>query len=416
MLPTNLPATWKRSSVGNGRMTSAAHRGVLSDVPAGCECPVTEPPSNEVTSVGRALSGSTALLSAALVLATAVPVGAQDTMSMDELVAAAQAEGTLTTIALPHDWCNYGAVIDGFKAKYGIAVNELAPDAGSGDEIEAIKANKDNPGPQAPDVVDVGLAFGPTSVEEGLFAPYKVSTWDTIPESIKDADGHWYGDYYGVLAFETNLAVQPNPPSDWADLLKPEYAGQVALPGDPRVSNQAIQAVFAAGAANGGSVDDAAPGLAFWKQVVDAGNFVPVIANPGTIDQGATPITIRWSYNALAHRDAAAGNPEIDVRIPASGPWAGVYIQAISAYAPHPNAAKLWMEYLYSDEGQLHWLDGYCYPARFEDLKARGVIPEETLAKLPDATGAVFPTLDQLNAAASTITEGWDTAVGVNVE
>ena len=69
----------------------------------------------------------------------------------------------LTTIALPHDWCNYGEVIDGFKAKYGIKVNELNPDAGSGDEIEAIKANKDNKGPQAPDVIDVGLSFGPSA-------------------------------------------------------------------------------------------------------------------------------------------------------------------------------------------------------------------------------------------------------------
>ena len=93
---------------------------------------------------------------------------------MDALIAAAKAEGTLTTIALPHDWCNYGEVIEGFKAKYGIEVNELNPDAGSGDEIEAIKANKDNPGPQAPDVIDVGLAFGPQAKAEGLIQPYKV--------------------------------------------------------------------------------------------------------------------------------------------------------------------------------------------------------------------------------------------------
>src|SRR5690242_13489120 len=58
---------------------------------------------------------------------------------MADLVAAAKAEGTLTTIALPHDWCNYGEAIETFKSKYGIEVNELNPDAGSGDEIEAIK-------------------------------------------------------------------------------------------------------------------------------------------------------------------------------------------------------------------------------------------------------------------------------------
>ena len=90
--------------------------------------------------------------------------------AMDDLVAAAKAEGELTTIALPHDWCGYGGVIDGFKAKYGLKINELNPDAGSGDEIEAIKANKDNKGPQAPDVIDVGLSFGPSSKAEGLIA------------------------------------------------------------------------------------------------------------------------------------------------------------------------------------------------------------------------------------------------------
>ncbi len=134
-----------------------------------------------------------------------------------------------------------------FKAKYGIQLNELNPDAGSGDEVEAIKANKGNKGPQAPDVIDVGLSFGPTAKAENLLQPYKVSTWDTIPAEAKDADGHWYGDYYGVLAFQVNTDIVKNVPKDWADLLKPEYANSVALAGDPRTSNQAIQAVYAAG-------------------------------------------------------------------------------------------------------------------------------------------------------------------------
>ncbi len=359
-------------------------------------------------------SGLVHLAVAGAIFVASVPALAQDAPA--DLVAAAQEEGTLTTIALPHSWCNYAGVIDGFKAKYGLEVNELDPDAGSADELEAIRANIGNPGPQAPDVIDVGLSFGPMAKEEGLIEPYKVSTWDTIPDAAKDADGYWYGDYYGVMAFETNLAVQPEPPSDWADLLDPKYASQVALAGDPRASNEAIQSVWASGLANGGSLDDATPGLDFWKQVVDAGNFVPVIANSATIGAGETPVTVEWSYLALANRDQAAGNPEIDVRVPASGPFAGVYVQAISAHAPHPNAAQLWMEYLYSDEGQNLWLEGYCYPIRFEDMKARGVIPEEQLAKLPDVEGAIFPSLEQANAAAAVITEGWDEVVGADVQ
>jgi putative spermidine/putrescine transport system substrate-binding protein len=336
---------------------------------------------------------------------------------MADLIAAAQGEGKLTTIALPHDWCNYGEVIETFKTKYGLEVNELDPNAGSGDEVEAIKANKDNPGDQAPDVIDVGLAFGPTSKDEGILEPYKVATWDSIPDEAKDADGAWYGDYYGVLSFEVNTAVVANVPQDWSDLLKPEYKGQVALAGDPRTSNQAIQAVHAASLANGGSLDDAAPGLEFFKQLNDAGNFVPIIATAATVAAGETPITIRWTYNALANRDAtaASGGPAIEVVVPKSGRFAGVYVQAISAYAPHPNAAKLWMEFLYSDEGQNIWLKGYCHPIRYPDLVARDAVPADQLAKLPDVEGAVFPTIAQLDTAKTLITGQWDTVVGANV-
>ena len=56
------------------------------------------------------------------------------------LYEAAKAEGQLTVIALPATWCAYGEAIAGFKAKYPeITVNELNPDAGSADEIEAIR-------------------------------------------------------------------------------------------------------------------------------------------------------------------------------------------------------------------------------------------------------------------------------------
>lgn len=338
--------------------------------------------------------------------------------NLDALIKAAQEEGSLTTIALPHDWCNYGEMLSSFSEKYGITINELDPNAGSGDELEAIRANKDNKGPQAPDVIDVGFAFGPQAQAEGLVQPYKVATWDTIPAELKDPDGNWYGDYYGVLAFQVNTDAVTNVPQDWADLLKPEYKGQVALAGDPRTSNQAIQSVYAAALANGGSLDDAAPGLAFFSDLNQAGNFVPVIAKQGTLATGETPIVMRWDYLALTDRDTFGDNPNTEIVIPANGVFGGVYVQAISAYAPHPNAAKLWMEYLYSDEGQLIWLEGYCHPIRYNDLVARNVIPQELADRLPSAdlyAEAVFPTIAQLETAKTLITEQWDSVVNVNV-
>jgi len=194
-----------------------------------------------------------ASVSVLALLATALPASAQD---MAALEAAAIAEGQLTTIALPHTWCGYGDVIAGFKAKYpGITVNELNPDAGSAEELEAVRANKGNMGPQAPDVLDVGLSFGPAGKEEGLIQPYKVSTWDSIPDDAKDADGYWYGDYYGVLAIGVNKSViTGDSPASFADLLKPDYANSVALAGDPRTGNNAIMSVYAAGLSTGARI------------------------------------------------------------------------------------------------------------------------------------------------------------------
>ena len=362
------------------------------------------------------------VLSATTGLAALFSAGIAAADAMADLEAAAKAEGMLTTIALPHDWCGYGAVLDGSRAKYPeITINELNPDAGSADEIEAIRANMNNTGPQAPDVIDVGLAFGPSSKDEGLIQPYKVATWDEIPDDIKDPDGYWYGDYYGVMSMIVNKDLIDTAPADWSDLLKPEYASSVALAGDPRASNQAILGVLAAGMASGAEPGEAAglAGLDFFKQLNDAGNFVPVIGKAGTLAQGTTPIVIAWDYNALAWRDTLAGNPPVEIVVPASGVLAGVYVQAISAYAPHPNAAKLWMEYLYSDEGQTLWLKGYCHPARFNAMAADGKIPQDLLDALPPAAAyeaAVFPTVDQVNANKAAVTGGWDATVGASVE
>jgi putative spermidine/putrescine transport system substrate-binding protein len=327
------------------------------------------------------------------------------------------AGGALTTIALPHDWCNYAGVFEGFKAMYpDIEVTELDPGAGSGEELEAIRANQDNPGPQAPDVIDVGLAFGPTAREEGLIQPYKVPTWDDIPDGAKDAEGYWYGDYYGVLSLEVNTAEVANPPTEYADLLNPEYNGQIALSGDPLTSNAAILSVWAAGLATGATGEEAATaGLDFFRQLNEAGNFVPIDGDSRTVGIGETPILIDWSYNSIANDVTLAGNPDLVTNVPSAGRLAGVYVQAISAYAPHPDAAKLWMDYLYSDEGQLAWAAGFCHPIRFNAMSAAGTIPAEVLAQLPSTEGAFFPTIDEINAAKAVIVEGWPTVVGVEV-
>ena len=121
----------------------------------------------------------------------------------------------------------------------------------------------------------------------------------------------------------------------------------------------------------------------------------------------------------MADRDALKGNPKVEVVVPRTGVVAGVYLQAISAFAPHPNAAKLWMEHLYSDEGQQALLNGYCHPIRFNDLMAKKKLAQASLDKLPPAAGyakAVFPSLEQQNTAKELITKQWDQVVGTTVK
>jgi putative spermidine/putrescine transport system substrate-binding protein len=337
-----------------------------------------------------------------------------------DLVAACKAEGTVTIIATPPNWANYGEIFADFEATTGAAINSLNPNAGSKDEIAAIEANKDNKGPQAPDVVDVGYAYGAAGMAAGDYQPYKVSNFDKIPATTLglpsyDPDGNWTAAYYGVLVFETNAAVVQNPPTQWSDLLKPEYKGQFALSGPATTSNQAQQVILAAGLANGGSLDDAQKGLDFFKQMNDLGNFVPVVEKVGTLAQGATPITVSWDYLAFGDKASLAGNPPVTVSYP-SPTIGGAYVQAISAYAPHPNCAKVWMEILHSDEGQLAYLKGYASTVHEADMLARGVVPADVKANLPDPktlAAAVAPSADQLKAASALIASGWMTTVGV---
>lgn len=346
------------------------------------------------------------------------PLTAADAGGMEKLIELARAEGNLSTIALPDDWANYREMKQKFLEKYPFIKHEdLSPDASSAQEIEAIKANAGSKGPQAPDVIDVGFTWGDTAKKEGLLQPYKVEKWDEIPATLKDPEGFWYADYYGVMAFEVNTQVVKNIPQDWSDLLKPEYKGQVALAGDPTGSGQAINAVWAAALGNGGSLDNPMPGLEFFKQLNEAGNLLPVVAKPATIAKGETPIALRWDYNALANRDQNAGNIDIAVVVPKSGSLAGVYVQAISAYSPRPHAARLWMEFLYSDEGQLIWLKGYATPARFEAMRKAGLIPQDLLDRLPKTDAPVgFPTGSQINAAFDMIKSQWPTVVGATVQ
>ena len=339
--------------------------------------------------------------------AAASATSAADLGGMDKLIAAAKAEGELNVIALPPDWANYGKMIDTFAKKYGIKVNSAQPDADSQDEINA--ANQLRGQARAPDVFDLGSNVALRNTD--LFAPYKVATWADIPDKLKDPNGVWVSDYGGYSSIGYDAGSVPAP-TGMNDLLKPEYRGKVALNGNPTKASAGLHGVMMAALANGGSADDIAPGVEFFHKLKEAGNFLPVDPVPATIASGQTPVVIDWEYLNVAQTDALKGKRDWKLIVPAGAVVGAFYIQAINKDAPHPAAARLWQEFLYSDEGQNIWLQGFARPVRIDAMIKAGTVDKEAVANLPAVKGTpVFLTQDQLKKAQEYLLENWDQAV-----
>ncbi|MFC5818432.1 ABC transporter substrate-binding protein [Nonomuraea harbinensis] len=336
---------------------------------------------------------------------------AADFGGFDKLVEAAKKEGDLHVIALPPDWANYGEIIKTFEAKYGIKIESEDPDAASADEINAVKTRKGQD--RAPDVLDLGQSFAISGAAEGLFAPYKVQTFDKIPEGQKEPTGLWVNDYGGYISIGCDAKKITTCPKSFADLLKPEYKGKVALNGNPTKSGSAFAGVYAASIANGGSFDDIQPGIDFFKKLKDAGNFNPVETTPATIEKGETQISIDWDYNNAAYApQMAAKGLDWQVNVPSDGQYFQMYAQAINKDAPHPAAARLWQEFLYSPEGQNLYLKGFARPVLMPAMQADGSIDKAAAEALPAVEGEpAFPTSEQVDAAKNKLASGWDAAI-----
>ncbi len=325
--------------------------------------------------------------------------------TLADLEAAAKAEGTLNVIALPRDWANYGAILDLFASKYPeITIVEQSPSVSSAEEIQAAKTNAGLD--TAPDVFDLGIAVARS--ETSSFAPYKVATWADIPDELKDPDGRYVGDYGGYMSVGYDSSKFPAP-TTIQDLLKPDYKGAVAVNGDPTQAGAGFAAVGLATILNGGTLDDFAPGIDFFTQMNKAGNFLKVDPTPATIASGETPVVFDWDYlNATPAKD----NPAWKVVVFPDKGYADYYNQAINAGAPHPAAARLWEEFLFSDEVQNLFLAGGARPSRMEAMTKAGTIDASLASALPAAPSeTMVPTAAQSDAASTLLGQQWATAI-----
>jgi putative spermidine/putrescine transport system substrate-binding protein len=341
-------------------------------------------------------------------LKASTATSAADLGGMAALVAAARQEGALNVIALAPDWANYGEIIARFEAKYGLKVNSDLPDASSTAEITAAKTLRGQS--TAPDVFDLTGSVANASI--AMFTPYKVATFNDVPALLKDPTGLGVSDYGGFMSIGYDEGSVPAPKTV-SDLLKPAYRGKVALNGDPTRTGSGFSGVVMTALSRGGTPDDISKGVAFFKALKTAGNFLLVDPTGATIESGQTPVVLDWDYLNVAETRRLAFTKSWRTVVPAGAVVGGYYVQAISRDAPHPAAARLWEEYLYSDEGQNLWLKGGVRPVRESAMVTAGTIDKAAYAELPHAAGAtVFLTKAQNDRANAYLRAHWSKAVG----
>ena len=333
-------------------------------------------------------------------------------IDMQTLITHAKQEGKLEAIGIPPEWADYKDILAGYTSKYVPIDYKAEAEFSSAQELEVFKNSIHHP---HGDIGDVGFKFGPKAMQQGLVTPYKHAHWDDIPAELKDPNGNWCTEYWGAQAFVINTDVVKNPPTSFADLLNNDYKNMVGIDGDPRQANDAFIAVYSAALAKSGNLNDIQPGIDFFAQLKKKGNFTPARSSVANMTKGEVAIGIMWDYLGLGFRDQLAGKPNLKVVIPSDGSIAGPYVSIVNKTAPHPFAARLWMEYLFSDEGQLFFLTGYAHPARYQKLVAANKVPANLAAKLPSAdqyANVKFVTdLSKLDTASSVVTQNWQSQV-----
>lgn len=320
------------------------------------------------------------------------------------LIQAARAEGHLNVIALPADWANFGAIINGFSAKYGISVTSELPGGSSIDEIRAVKQGGHSG--NAPDVVDLNMGY--IASNTNLFAPYKVQTWNDIAPTQKDPTGLWLQDYGGVMAIAYDSTKVPTVYSV-DDLLTAPFKGKISFRGDPARLDVALSPAMMANLAEGGTTDDITGGVDFFHQLKLAGSLSPLHATSKTITGGTTPVVLDWDY--MSER-ATSQLPGWKLFVPSGAIVGNYFAQAINKNAPHAAAARLWEEYLYSDEAQNLFLKGLVRPVRMDAMQQAGTLDKRAAAVMPYMDGdPQFLTDDQLTAADQYLKLHWLAAI-----
>jgi putative spermidine/putrescine transport system substrate-binding protein len=322
--------------------------------------------------------------------------------SLDEIVKGAKDEGHVESVGMPDSWANWGETWQELTATYGISHADT--DMSSAEELNMFENEKDAP---TKDIGDIGLGFTADAIEKGLVQGYKTTYWDAVPDWAKAEDGKWMIAYTGVTTFIFNEDLVDEPaPTSWADVRNGTYKITI---GDVIGGATGQANVLSTAYAFGGDMDNLDPAFEFWAEMAKAGRIDQGDILLQRIQAGEVQLGVTWSYNALTYRNETP-NYTFAVGVPSDGSILSGYASVINAYAPHPFAAALAREYIFSDEGQINLAKSGAIPTR-TDIVIPQEIQDVTLQQSTYANSIPIKDAAAYAAVGAEISSRWESEI-----
>lgn len=301
----------------------------------------------------------------------------------NDLFKLAKQEGTVVSYDTGPTWANWVGLFDAFQRRYGIEI--VYNDLGSGATV--VRLDKERARPQA-DTAYYFMPFGAMAKDKGVTEGFRSVNFDQIPQVLKDPEGHWFSIHKGTVVIVVNKRLIKDVPSGWKDLLKPEYRKAIVYL-DPRTAGIGYAIILATTHALGGDLNNLKPGIEYLASLQKAGN-VRMIEKTTEYDKfvkGEVPVWLTYDFNAYRAKYIGGLGEDVAIVIPKEGTITAPYAISMVKGSPHPNAAKLWLNFIMSEEGQKIFAEGFVRPildVKYPDTVKDKFLPASEYARAKD--------------------------------
>ena len=306
-------------------------------------------------------------------------------------------------------WMNWPSVMEAFNQNYDVELNDN--DRSSGEALQDARSNAQNPTHSA---FNGGYSYALQAMDDGLTQAYKPANWDKVPDTAKTENGHCTGTrkVTTALTYRKDLFEERGleEPETWEDLLHPDIMQDLALQ-TPQAA-VGLAAALSVNNARGGSLDEIQPVIEYYNRIQEGGaeftdNFL------AQFTRGEYGSFIRYDYSGLDLKYNNDDLAEEDVGVALlggedgnAGAFNALYGYALLASAPNPEAAKLFMDYVLSIEGQQQFTDAYVRPIRAPEMELPDEFPAQSRYEETEFTIDQQTLVEQQESIIQDITRG----------